>query len=140
MTTGSTGTASLSSPTFRVRGATLGFCVTGLAGDGMATVVLDPAVCDGTTVDPGDPTDPTGPAIVSAVGTKVKGTQQVALIWTGFDGPVHVVRDDAVVTSTPVDGTSWTDRIGTKGGGAYRYRVCLAVDPTVCTPEAVVTF
>ncbi|MGA1774177.1 MAG: S8 family serine peptidase [Nitriliruptoraceae bacterium] len=140
MTTGSTGTASLSSPTFRVRGATLGFCVTGLAGDGMATVVLDPAVCDGTTVDPGDPTDPTGPAIVSAVGTKVKGTQQVALIWTGFDGPVHVVRDDAVVTSTPVDGTSWTDRIGTKGGGAYRYRVCLAVDPTVCTPEVVVTF
>ena len=139
-TTGSSGTANLTSPTFRVRGATLGFCVTGLAGDGTTTVVLDPAVCDGTTVDPGDPTDPTGPAIVSAVGTKVKGAQQVALAWAGFDGPAHVLRDGAVVTSAPVDGTSWTDAIGAKGGGSYRYRVCLAADPAVCTPEVVVTF
>jgi subtilisin family serine protease len=151
-TTGTDGTVTLSSPTYRVRGGTVGFCVTGLAGTGFTSVTLDPARCDtdGTApeapTDPTDPTqptdpgDPAGPTIVSATATKVKGVQQVALVWAGFDAPVHVLRDGVRVTSSPVAGTSWTDVVGSKGGGTYRYRVCLATDPTVCTAEVVVTF
>ncbi len=144
--TGSDGTVGLTSPSYRVRGGTVGFCVTSLAGTGYESVTLDPAPCDTDGVAPEDPTDPTdpeqpvGPAIVSATAYKVKGLQQVDLTWTGFSGPVHVLRDGIRVTASAVAGTSWTDVIGIKGGATYRYRVCLAADPTVCTSEVTVIF
>jgi subtilisin family serine protease len=159
-TTGQDGTVTLTSPTFRVRGGTVGFCVTALAGTGVVPVTLDPARCDTDAADPdpadptdpadpadpadpglpGDPEQPVAPTIVSASAYKLKGLQQVDLVWTGFDAPVHVLRDGVRVTASPVTGTSWTDAIGTKGGGTYRYRVCLAADPAVCTAEVTVTF
>ena len=135
-TTGTDGVAALTSPTFKVRGATVGFCVDRLAGDGPDEVLLDPARCDGST----GPEDPTGPVITRLTTTKVRGAQQVTVTWTGFDGPVDVLRDGVVVTPGPVADTTWTDAIGAKGGGSYTYRVCLAADGSVCTPEAVATF
>jgi subtilisin family serine protease len=157
-TTGADGRAVLESPRYRVRGGTLGFCVTALSGDGVEDVTFSPARCD--TDEPGGPTQPEeptqpdqpaddpvdepeqpgGPAIVSAEPFKVRGFQHVALTWAGFTGPVHVFRDGVRVTGSPLTSTSWTDAIGVKGGGSYRYRVCSAEMPTLCTPEVTVTF
>ena len=106
-------------------------------------VTLDPARCDtdlDAPTDPDEPADPGQPADLTADAYKVRGLQQVDLRWSGLDGAVHVLRDGVRVTSSPLSGTSWTDAIGARGGGTYRYRVCLAAEPTVCTPEVTVTF
>lgn len=125
--------------------------MTALSGDGLTDVTFSPARCDTDDTDaPGGPTEPDepgdgpeqpgGPTIVSAEPFKVRGVQHATLTWTGFTGAVHVFRDGVRVTASPLTSTSWTDVIGAKGGGSYRYRVCSAETPTLCTPEVTVTF
>ena len=152
--TGADGSATLEAPRFRVRNGTLDLCVTDLSGDGIVDVTFSPARCgsDAPVEEPTQPDEPTqpkepqqpgepaGPTIVSAEPFKVRGLQNVTLTWSGFEGPVHVLRDGVRVTSSPLTATSWTDAIGARGGATYRYRVCSADTPTLCTPEVTVTF
>ena len=86
------------------------------------------------------PEEPNSPTDLTADAYKVRGLQQVDLRWSGLDGAVHVLRDGVRVTASPLSVTSWTDAIGARGSGEYRYRVCLAAEPTTCTAEVTVTF
>ncbi|MEL0036754.1 MAG: PKD domain-containing protein, partial [Gammaproteobacteria bacterium] len=56
---------------------------------------------------------------------KVKGVQHADLSWSGNSGNVDIYRDGNAVASN-VGGSSYTDNIGSKGGGVYVYQVCNA--------------
>lgn len=62
------------------------------------------------------------------------------LSWAGATGPVHVLRDGVRITTTAVSGSTYTDAVPGRGGATFTYRVCLADDLRVCSPEVVVTF
>jgi titin len=86
------------------------------------------------------------PAIsLSATASKVKGTQKVALSWSGAangtSGTVTITRTGAAEASFTVPNTgSYTDNIDRKGGGSYTYTVCEKDTPTRCSDSATVTF
>ncbi len=42
--------------------------------------------------------------------------------------------------ATVANDGGYTDAIGARGGGSYRYVVCEAGDDTACSNEAAVTF
>lgn len=81
---------------------------------------------------------PAGGITLSATGYKVKGIQHADLTWSGATS-VDVIRNDVPeafgVTSSP-----YTDKIGVKGSGSYRYQVCDSASPATCSPEVTVTF
>jgi hypothetical protein len=61
------------------------------------------------------------------------------LRWTGIvSSSVRVKRNGVVVATTANDGAH-VDALNTKGGGSVVYQVC-AVDTTVCSNQATVTF
>jgi hypothetical protein len=159
-TTGNDGIASFSSPTYKVRGAEVTLCVSRLSGStvetesyavdrcsgtGDVTVPGDDGGTDDGTDDGGQVTDPpadepSGLLITSAVAVKVKADRFVELTWAGATGSVHVLRDGARITSSPVTGTTYTDALPGRGSGTFTYRVCLAADLNVCSPDVSVTF
>lgn len=69
---------------------------------------------------------------------KVKGVQHADLVWSGLGSIVDIHRGEVVIRD--VEGTSYTDNIGNKGGGSYTYQVCNAGDTAVCTPERTAVF
>ncbi|MGY1839205.1 MULTISPECIES: chitinase N-terminal domain-containing protein [unclassified Modestobacter] len=78
-------------------------------------------------------------ALTSATGSKVKGLQQVDLVWSGATSTsVDVHRNGQKVATTANDGAH-TDAIGQKGGGSYTYKVCEA-DTSACSNEMTVVF
>lgn len=54
---------------------------------------------------------------------KVKGVHHVDLAWSGGASDVDVYRDDRRIATTGNEG-AYTDAIGRKGGGSYRYKIC----------------
>jgi hypothetical protein len=145
-TTGADGTATLSSPTYKVRGATVTFCATRLSGTGVTTVDYTPDRCTGVLdagpadpTDPETPTEPGGLEITDTTVTKVRGLPAVTLTWSGAAGPVHVLRDGVRLTGEPVSGTSYRDTPPGRSG-TVRYRVCAAAEPAQCSPEVTVTY
>jgi hypothetical protein len=87
------------------------------------------------------PTPPPPPTAISltAQGYKVKGRQQVDLRWTNATtSQVIVHRNGNSGIFTNNDGF-YTDNIGAKGGGTYRYKVCES-DGTDCSNEVTVSF
>jgi hypothetical protein len=64
---------------------------------------------------------------LSANGFKVKGTQFITLQWNTEDS-VDVYRNGAKIDT--VSGGSYEDATGSKGGGTYEHRVCLAGSST----------
>jgi hypothetical protein len=158
-TTGSDGVASFSSPTYKVRGAQVTLCVTELSGSTVETVRYSPDRCTGSDTgtlpgddggtddgsDDGEVTpppadDPSGLRITATSVYKVRSDRFVDLTWAGASGAVHVLRDGVRISSSPVEGTSYTDRLPSRGSGSFAYKVCLAEQPSECSPEVVVTY
>ena len=84
-------------------------------------------------------TTPAAAAItLSADGYKIKGRQNVDLVWSGAGSNVEIHRDDVVITP-PAGQTSYTDNIGSKGGATYIYKVCNAGTED-CSDNVVVVF
>ena len=82
-------------------------------------------------------TTPAGLVLLSATGSKRKGTKRVTLGWTGSsDSQVEVYRDGAHVATTANDGEH-VDTIAEKGGGTYEYRIC---DSNGCSGSMSVGF
>jgi subtilisin family serine protease len=152
--TGTDGVAAFTSPTFRVRGAEVTLCVSRLSGATVETVTYSPDRCTGSSTGGDTPTDgdgdgevseppvtePDGLRITTASAYKLKADRYVDLSWAGATGPVHVLRDGVRITTTAISGSSYTDAVPGRGGATFTYRVCLADDPSVCSPEVVVTF
>ncbi len=78
---------------------------------------------------------------LEATGRKVKGSQLVDLRWNkdaaSSDSVVTVYRNEAKLAETENDG-SFTDDIGSKGGGTYSYRLCGSGGN--CSEQITVTF
>jgi subtilisin family serine protease len=155
-TTGSDGVASFSSPTYKVRGAQVILCVSQLASSTVETVRYSPDRCtgnatgtapgdddgteDGGEVTPPPADDPSGLRITATSVYKVRSNRFVDLTWAGASGAVHVLRDGVRISSSPIEGTSYTDQLPGRGSGSFTYKVCLADQSSVCSPEAVVTY
>jgi hypothetical protein len=76
---------------------------------------------------------------LSVNGYKARGVQQADLSWTGASSTnVDIFRNGGKVTTTANDG-AYTDNIGAKGGGNYRYKICEA-GTTTCSNEVTITF
>lgn len=63
------------------------------------------------------------------------------LSWTGANPvDVYIYRNQSVIPS--VQGGSYNDNIGVKGGGGaiYLYKVCAAGDTDTCSSDVSVTF
>ena len=92
----------------------------------------------GTSPPPADPP----PATAITLGTrgyKVKGVPYADLTWRGATSTtVDVYRNGSRVVTTANDGAH-TDKIGTKGGGSFTYRVCEAGTNT-CSNTSSVSF
>ena len=85
------------------------------------------------------PPPPTAAITLSAVARRVKNDRYVDLLWSGAtSSTVDVFRNNAKLT-TVANGGAFTDRITTKGGGSWSYRVCEA-GKTVCSADRTVTF
>jgi thermitase len=73
---------------------------------------------------------------------KVKGVQYVQLSWAGATTAVDIYRQGTKVATAVTNSGRYDDRIGTKGGGTYTYRVCetgtTAAD--ACSNTSTVTF
>ena len=111
----------------------------------LTRVATAPLAGDGAgTEDPGSAgpgaEDPATEAIsLTASPYKVKGGQHVDLAWSGGGASeVDVYRDDRRIATTGNDG-AYTDAIGRKGGGSYRYKVCDTA-ATRCSAEAIAGF
>ncbi|NQY86162.1 MAG: M6 family metalloprotease domain-containing protein [Colwellia sp.] len=88
-----------------------------------------------TLADLGD-----APILTSAVGSKVKGRQQVVLSWA-YTGTVDIYRTGtSSKTVTGVTATSYLDVIGAKGGATYNYQVCPTGDTINCSSTLTVVF
>jgi subtilisin family serine protease len=92
----------------------------------------------GTPPPPLEP-PPASAITLSARGYKVKGVPYADLTWAGAASTnVDVYRNGSRVVTTANDGVH-TDRIGTKGGGSFTYRVCEAGTAT-CSNSASIAF
>ena len=80
-----------------------------------------------------------GVTITSATPYKVKGVKHVDLTWSGATTTAVDVRRDGAVVATTANQGSFTDNIGSKGGGSYTYRICEAGTDT-CSASRTVTF
>jgi hypothetical protein len=72
------------------------------------------------------PTAAPSPSAITLSGRayKVKGVKQVDLIWAGATTTnVSVFRNGTLILTTANDGRE-TDRLNTKGGGSYTYKLC----------------
>jgi hypothetical protein len=72
------------------------------------------------------PTTAPSPSAItlSARAYKVKGVKQVDLSWAGATTTsVRVFRNGTLILTTANDGRE-TDRLNTKGGGSYTYKLC----------------
>ena len=80
--------------------------------------------------------------VVSANGYKVKGTKHADLSWTGGASQSwDIYRQGTVIHTVPVGGGStYTDNIGTKGGGSYTYQMCEAGGVSNCSNVVTVVF
>ena len=85
-------------------------------------------------------TDAGSAITASGTGSKVKGAQQVTLSWSGATGSSVDIERNGVVVATVGNTGSYTDAIGSKGGGSYNYRVCEASSTTVCSASFTITF
>lgn len=85
---------------------------------------------------PPPPPPPPGDIVLSATARKVKGVNHVDLSWTNATG-VDVFRNgDNIGTAS---GSTYTDNLGTKGGGSATYQVCLTGSST-CSNAVTVVF
>jgi subtilisin family serine protease len=144
---------------------TVTFCVTSMAGTGYATTTFNPALCEATPLGNGDsdggssvppPEEPPAeeppaeepPAEEPPADTfglagrpyKVQGFQRVDLSWTKANRGDVDVRRDGLVVATVADSGSHTDAINTKGGGSYRYQVCVTGSTATCSAEVTISF
>lgn len=73
-------------------------------------------------------------------GYKIKGIQTVDLSWEGDNvSAVDIYRDGNLI-AVHISGNTYTDDIGLKGGGSYRYQVCEAGSLTNCSGIVQVDF
>lgn len=90
-----------------------------------------------TSSEPPPPPPPTATLSLQANGYKVKGMQQADLDWTGASS-VDIYRNGGRIASA-VSGSGYTDAIGSKGGGTWQYRVCVAGTTSDCSNIVTVT-
>jgi hypothetical protein len=80
--------------------------------------------------------------VLVANGYKVKGTKHVDLSWTGGAAQSwDIYRQGTVIHTVPAGGLdTYTDNIGTKGGGSYSYQMCEAGGMSNCSNQVTVVF
>ena len=71
---------------------------------------------------------------------KVKGVQTVDLEWSGASASSVDIRRDGVVIATTANDGAYTDTIGSKGGGSYRYELCESGSSSACSNPLTVVF
>jgi len=76
---------------------------------------------------------------LSVTAYKVKGVQQADLTWSGATSDNVDVKREGKVIVTRANSGSYTDNIGNKGGGSYRYQICEA-GSSICSAEAIAEF
>ena len=92
-----------------------------------------------TSAAPPPPAPPASGILLTATGSKTKGLQQVALLWSGASSAsVDVYRNNLLVMTTANDG-SQVDAINRKGSATYTYQVC-ASGTTTCSSVVTVVF
>jgi len=92
----------------------------------------------GVTIDDDSGTPPPSGIQLDVTGYKVKGVHHADLTWSGASGSVDIFRNGIKITT--VNGTTYTDNIGSRGGNAsYTYRVCEA-GTTTCSNEDTINF
>jgi titin len=90
-----------------------------------------------TSADATTPEEPAVALVLSASGYKSKGMHGVNLSWTGSD-TVDVYRDNELQGT--VNGTTFDDFIGAKGGATYTHKICQAGSTTVCSNITTTVF
>ena len=93
----------------------------------------------GVTIDDDSGVPPSGIQL-DVTGYKVKGIHHADLTWSGAaSGSVDIFRNGIMIIPT-VNGTTYTDNIGSRGGNAsYTYKVCEA-GTTTCSNEVTINF
>jgi chitodextrinase len=85
------------------------------------------------------PAPPASGILLTATGSKTRGLQQAALVWSGASSAtVDVYRNSLLVMTTANDG-SQVDAINKKGSATYTYQVC-ASGTTTCSSVVTVVF
>jgi hypothetical protein len=77
---------------------------------------------------------------LAANGYKVKAVYMVDLTWSGGSASSFNIYRDSNQIKAEVSGNSYTDNLGKKGGGSYKYQVCEAGSPTNCSNTVQVDF
>jgi len=91
------------------------------------------------TVTSGSSTTTTTKPTLTAVGSKVKGLEQVALSWKGAtSSTVDIFRNSSKIGTVSNTG-AMTDRLNRRGSGTFAYKVCNAGTST-CSNIATVVF
>jgi hypothetical protein len=80
--------------------------------------------------------------VLAANGYKVKGSQRVDLSWSGGAAQSwDIYRQGTVIHTVPAGGLdTYTDNIGTKGGGSYSYQMCVTGGMSNCSDQVTVVF
>jgi hypothetical protein len=77
---------------------------------------------------------------LTAIGYKVKGVHIVDLGWNGNSISLVDIYRDGTLIATDLYDNFYTDVVGVKGGGSYRYQVCEADSLTNCSAVVQVDF
>jgi hypothetical protein len=77
--------------------------------------------------------------VLTATGSKVRGSLIVDLDWNDTALSVDVYRDGEKII-TNIAGGSYTDSSLDKGGGTYTYQICDTEDSLNCSNTATVVF
>ena len=74
-----------------------------------------------------------------AFGYKKRGYHKVFLTFFGAnDAAVDIYRDNSPIESTTEE--AFLDEINKRGKASYKYKVCEAANPSVCSPNQVISF
>jgi hypothetical protein len=76
---------------------------------------------------------------LKAFGYKKRGYHKVFLSYFGPDGTlVDIYRDNAPIETTTEE--VFLDEINKRGKASYRYKICEAANPSICSPNQIITF
>ena len=76
---------------------------------------------------------------LKAFGYKKRGYHKVFLSYFGPDGTVvDIYRDNAPIETTTEE--VFLDEVNKRGKASYKYKVCETANPSICSPNQIITF